>query len=222
MLTDLQIITSFATEETINNCLYALKTKIEFEKAACESITQKKRICDSYKQKVYAKLTTILRRQIFLDTEEAIAFYGKNINVLNDRINLLFNIIDSINDDLDVTFIPDRLFICAYFRINAETFDTILNDPRADIPSEMRMTFRNIEELILSMTTNAIENGNLGQSAWKRLTLKSKFGGNEVQSVEANNVANSVIISNVDEVAKRLGTSYNFKELELEGNKKEG
>ena len=157
MLTDLQIITSFATEETINNCLYTLKTKIEFEKTACESITQKKRICDSYKQKVYAKLTTILRRQIFLDTEEAIAFYGKNINVLNDRINLLFNIIDTINDDLDVTFIPDRLFICAYFRSNAETYDVILNDPRADIPSEMRMTFKNLEELILSMNYKSLQ-----------------------------------------------------------------
>ena len=225
MLTDLEIMTSFATKETINGALYALKTRIDFDKSNVEELTinTKKKISDSYKQKVFVKINTILRRQIFLETDEAIKFYANNTIVLNERMDILFNMIDFINDDLDITFVPDRLFLCAFFRINAETYDIILNDARVDVTDELRRNFRNLEEMILSMTTNAMENGNLGQSAWKRLALKSKFGGNEIQRVESSSVPNKVILATAEDVTKRLNTSYNFAELQLEeNNKKEG
>jgi len=224
MLTDLEIITSFATKETINSTLYSIKTKIDFDKSSCEELTpvKRKKICELYKQKIYTRLTTILRRQIFLDTEEAIKFYCNNINILNERMNILLEIIDFINDDLDVTFIPDRLFVCAFFRINAETYDILLNDIRVDITDQVRKIFTNLEELILSMTTNALENGNLGQSAWKRLSLKAKFGGSEIRTVENNSIPGKVILATTEDVTKRLNTSYNFAELELEENNKEG
>lgn len=225
MLTDLEIMTSFATKETINGVLYALKTRIDFDKNNVEELTinTKKKISDSYKQKVFVKINTVLRRQIFLETDEAIKFYSNNTIVLNERMDILFNMIDFINDDLDITFVPDRLFLCAFFRINAETYDIILNDARVDITDELRRNFRNLEEMILSMTTNAMENGNLGQSAWKRLALKSKFGGNEIQSAESSSVSNKVILATAEDVTKRLNTSYNFAELQLEeNNKKEG
>lgn len=222
MLTDLQIRDSFIKENDIHNNLYTFKTKIDNDITSCENAIERKKVTASYKQKIFVKLNTIFRRQIILNTEEAIGFYTRNIDVLYERIEIFFGILDYIGDNLDIDFIPDRLMLCAYFRIDADTFDILLNDARADITDSVRACFKNIEEFTLSLTTNAIENGLINQSAWKRLSLKARFGGNEVESVNDSFVKGrgTVLLSSSEEVEKRLGTSYNFKELEIE--KKEG
>lgn len=224
MLTDLQIITSFVDENSLHNTLYTYKAKIENDLTECKNVFEKKKVTASYKQKIFTKLQTIFRRQIILEREEAISFYSRNINILNERLDILLNMLDFINEELDVDFFPDRLLLCSYFRIDAETYDVILNDARADITDSMRLVFKNIEEMTLSLTTNAIENGLVNQSAWKRLALKSKFGGNEIQSVNDGYSKNggTVLITSSEEIEKRLGTAYNFKELENLGNNKEG
>lgn len=224
MITDLQIKDSFAKKEYLHNVLFAYKTKIENDSIDCKNAIEKKKVTSSYKQKIFLKLNTIFRRQIVLDTEEAIAFYNRNIDVLNERIDTLFELLEFINDELNVDFIPDRLLLCAYFRVSAETYDVLLNDARADITDSLRSCFKNVEEFTLSLTTNAIENGLVNQGAWKRLALKAKFGGNEIQSVNDGyiNGNKTVLLTSSEDIEKRLGTAYNFKELELEMDKKEG
>lgn len=222
MLTDFQIRDTFVNKDSLHNTLFTYKAKIENETTLCKNIFEKKKVVASYKQKIFVKLHTIFRRQIILDREEAIAFYGRNLDILNDRIELLYDTLNFINEELDVDFVPDRLLLCAYFRIDAETYDVLLNDVRADITESVRLAFKSIEELMLSLTTNAIENGLVNQSAWKRLSLKSKFGGSEVQTVndKIGKGGETILITSSEEIEKRLGTSYNFKELEnLEDNK---
>lgn len=224
MLTDLQIRDTFVDKESLHNILYTYKAKINNDIIECKNVFEKKKVTASYKQKIFVKLQTIFRRQIILEKEEAIKFYNTNADVLNERLDTLFDTLDFINEELDVDFVPDRLLLCSYFRIDAETYDVILNDARADITDSLRMVFRNVEELSLSLTTNAIENGLINQGAWKRLALKSKFGGNEIQSVnDGYSKSNgTVLITSSEEIEKRLGTAYNFKELENLENNKEG
>lgn len=221
MLTDLQIRDTFVTKENLHNVLYTYKAQIQNDLIDCKNVFEKKKVTASYKQKIFVKLNTVFRRQLILETEEAISFYNRNIEILYERVDTLLDMLDFINEELGVDFLMDRLLLCAYFRIDAVTFDIILNDARADITEQLRSCFKNVEELTLSLTTNAIENGLINQSAWKRLSLKAKFGGNEVESVQDGYIKNpnTVLITSAQEIEKRLDTAYNFKELELENNK---
>ena len=221
MLTDLQIRDTFVTKDNLHNVLYTYKAQIQNDLVDCKNVFEKKKVTASYKQKIFMKLNTVFRRQLILETEEAISFYNRNIDVLYERIDTLFYVLEFVSEQLNVDFFPDRLLLCAYFRIDAATFDIILNDARADITEQLRSCFKNVEELTLSLTTNAIENGLINQSAWKRLSLKAKFGGNEVESVQDgyNKNHNTVLVTSAQEIEKRLDTAYNFKELEFEENK---
>ena len=220
-LSTLEIKNSFLRQGDIENVVFRIKSKMQMEISTCETNAEKKKVFKEYRQKIYSKLTTIFRRQVMLSVEEAIKFYSNNDDVLQERIEIYYNILDTINDDLDVVFIPDRLYTCAFFRISADTYSAILNDPRADISTSLKRNFENIEEYIISLTTNGIENGVLNGYAWKKMQLKSKFGGNEIKSVETNPFHNGqlVIEGTGKEAQQRLETNYNFPELEIKENK---
>ena len=137
-----------------------------------------------------------------------------NDDVLNERIDLFFYIIEYINDTLNISYIPDRLMVCAFLRINAESYHALLNDPRADIGLNLRNQIKNLEELIISMTMNGLEQGEINGYAWKKMQLKGEFGGNEIKQVETfNNNSRTVLITSGEDVKKRMESSYNFPEL---------
>ena len=214
MLSPLEIKMTFVSKQSIDEVLYKYKTKMNMDMVDCENQRQRNGLAIAYRQKIFTKLNTIFRRQILLDGEEAIKFYSENSDVLDERINLFFDIIDYINDELNIGFIPDRLFTCAYLRIDTDTYDTMLNDIRADISANLKSQIKNLESFVISMTMNGIENGVVNGYAWKKMQLKSKFGGNEIQSVESQTFkANGILLTNGEEVKKRMNTSYNFPEL---------
>lgn len=221
MLTPMQIKDTFVKKDDIDMALYSMKNKIDMDLNTCDSASARTNILKSWKNKVVIKLNTIFRRQLILDGEEAIKFYSSESESLNERIDILFYIIEYINEDLKIDYIPDRLTLCAYFRINADVYDKILNDISAEISAECQAQFRNIEEFILSLTTNGIENGTLNGYAWKRMQLQAKYGGNEIKSVESSNsnMKSAVVITTSSEVSKRMGTTYNFEELTIEDEK---
>lgn len=220
-LSSMQIKTTFVNKTDIDNLLYTFKAKMNFDLSTCENQTSKNKMAKSYRQKLFTKLNLIFRRQIILNVEEAIKFYSENEETLNERVETFFDMIQFINDDLDMDFIPDRLFVCAYLRVSAETYETMLNDPRADISSNLRNQMKNLEEFVISMTTNGLEQGLVNGYAWKKMQLKAEYGGNEIKSVETQfNKNNSILMVTGDDVRKKMTTNYNFPEL-LDNKKEE-
>lgn len=213
-LSNLQIKMTFVKKEDIENILYKYKAQMENDMAIAENQSQKNKLAKAYRQKIFTKINMVFRRQIVLDTEEAIKFYSQDEDTLDERIDLFFKIIEIINDDLNIDFIPDRLIICAFLRISADTYNIILQEPRADISPNLKNQIRNLEEFVISMTTNGLEQGVLNGFAWKKMQLKAEYGGNEIKSVESNPIKqNSIVITTGAEVQKRMTTNYNFPEL---------
>ena len=205
---------TFVKKEDIENILYKYKAQMENDMAIAENQSQKNKLAKAYRQKIFTKINMVFRRQIVLDTEEAIKFYSQDDDTLDERIDLFFKIIEIINDDLNIDFIPDRLIICAFLRISADTYNIILQEPRADISPNLKNQIRNLEEFVISMTTNGLEQGVLNGFAWKKMQLKAEYGGNEIKSVESNPIKqNSIVITTGAEVQKRMTTNYNFPEL---------
>ena len=210
---------TFISKLDLENLLFKYKTKIDLEMTECENQRQRNAVAIQFKQKIFTALNLTFRRQLILSTDEAIKFYTENDDVLQERIELFFYLIEYLNDTLNIAYIPDRLMICSFLRINADTYQIILNDARGDIGLNLKNQIRNLEEMIISMTFNGLEQGILTSYAWKKMQLKGEFGGNEVKQVETmNNLPRTVLLANGEEVQKRMETSYNFPELLEEKN----
>lgn len=213
-LSFMQIRSTFIDENDLLKIIYKYKAKIDIEIETCENQIEKNKIAKSYQQKLFTSLNVAFRRQIILSTEEAIKFYSSNDDVLEERINVFFDLIQKIQDDLNMEFIPDRLFVCSFFRISAETYQTLLLDPRADISQNLKNQIHNLEEFIISMTTNGLEQGVVNGFAWRKMQLKAEYGGNEIKAVESYQQRNAqLVITTREDVQKRMGTNYNFPEL---------
>lgn len=213
-LSSMQIKMTFVNKEDIYKILYKYKSQMQFDIENCENQTSKNKTAKSYRQKLFTALSIAFRRQIILSTEEAIKFYSNDDDILEERINLFFEIIGFIQDEMNMDFIPDRLFACSFFRISAETYQTILVDPRSDISQNLKNQIHNLEEFIISMTTNGLEQGVVNGFAWRKMQLKGEFGGNEIKSVETFSSKNAqLVITTREDVQKRMGTNYNFPEL---------
>lgn len=214
-LSSMQIKMTFVNKEDIYKILYKYKSQMQFDIKECENQTSRNKVAKSYRQKLFTALSIAFRRQIILSTEEAIKFYSNDDDILEERINLFFEIIEFIQDEMDMDFIPDRLFVCAFFRISAETYQTILADPRADISQNLKNQIHNLEEFIISMTTNGLEQGVVNGFAWRKMQLKAEYGGNEIKAVESSPQRNTqLVITTREDVQKRMGTNYNFPELQ--------
>ena len=210
----LEIKNTFISKDNIDNILFKYKTKMDLDMVECENQRQRNSLAKEFKQKIFTSLNIAFRRQIILSLEEAIKFYSNNDDVLVERINIFLDTIEYINDTLNISYIPDRLMVCSFLRINAETYNTLLNDPRADISLTVKTQIKNLEEMIISMTMNGLEEGLINGYAWKKMQLKAEFGGNEVKQVETfNNQPRTVLLATGEEVKKRMASSYNFPEL---------
>lgn len=213
-LSSQEIKNTFISKNDIDNILFKYKAKIDVDMVECENQRQRNAMAINYKQKIFTSLNIAFRRQIILSTEEAVKFYTDNDDVLNERIKIFLDTIEYINDTLNIPYIPDRLMVCSFLRINADTYNTLLNDPRADIGLLVKTQIRNLEELIISMTMNGLEEGLISGYAWKKMQLKAEFGGNEVKQVETlSNQPRTVLLATGEEVQKRMKSSYNFPEL---------
>lgn len=215
-MSPLEIINTFITRESVENILFKYKSKIEFDMTDCESKSQRQKnaIAKEYKQKIFTALNIAFRRQIILTTEEAINFYSSNEDILEERINIFLDTIEYINDTLNIAYIPDRLMVCSFLRISAETYQVLLNDPSADISLFVKNQIQNLEEMIISMTMNGLEQGVINGYAWRKMQLKGEYGGNEIKQVETfNSRPKAILLATGEEVQKKMKSSYNFPEL---------
>lgn len=219
MINNYDIIRGFVKEEDIEKVLDEFATKSAFEldiadKKAVKTLERR------LKQQIYFKLSLIFKRQIQLNSNEAIAFYNANIDVLKERINLLYHIIEKINCEMNLIFIPDKLTIASYLRISADTFISMLED--ATVLPETQQLFRELNEYILSMTQAGLENGVLNNYAWHRLQLKGKFGGQDIEIRKESETQKAILITS--DIQRKLASDYDFTAL-LENKteeKKEG
>ena len=169
---------------------------------------------NSYKQKIFVKLNFIFRRQMILTEQEATNFYNDEdyLEFIQDRITALFDVIDYINNDMGVLYIPDKMTICAYFRISADLWSSFIG--YGNLNETVRNMFIALEEFIISATTTGVENGFLNSIAWKKLELKGKYGGNDV-SYSTSNVGNQrqvvdPVIEKQKELEHKLKNKYDF------------
>lgn len=213
-MTDTEVKNGFISNDSLNLLLNTIKSKMNIDLSLCENQKQRNETSKEYRQKLFVKLSVAFKKQGLLDGTDLIRYFSTYNNYLLERIEMYYNMIEFINDELNIDFYPDRLFTCAFFRMDAETYNKILVDPSVEISQELKRQIKGIEEFILSMTTNGLEQGSLKGFAWKRMQLKAEYGGNEVKSVESNNFKNNVIsITTSEDVNKRLESSYQFPEL---------
>ena len=159
---------------------------------------------NSYKQKIFVKLNFIFRRQMLLTEQEATNFYNDEeyLEFIQDRITALYDVIDYINNDMGVLYIPDKMTICAYFRISADLWTSFIG--YGNLNETVRNMFIALEEFIISATTTGVENGFLNSIAWKKLELKGKYGGNDVSYSTTNIGGQRQIVDPVVEKQKEL------------------
>ena len=207
-----EILSTFTTKDDLLRVIASLKNQIELEIEASE-IKDK----SLYRQQVFVKLNLIFRRQIVLSEEEAKEFYENNPFFFEERVNLFYELIDMVNNEIKVAYIPDKLTLCAFFRITAETWDSFVS-PYADLKDSIKRVFISLEEFIISMTTTGVEIGQLKPIAFEKMKLKGKFGGNNIE-YHQNPKINSATVITMQEAANKessfIASKYDsFQKLE--------
>ena len=133
--------------------------------------------------------------------------------MLNEQIDLLYFIIDQVNTLMGITYIPDKLTVCSFLRINAETFDFMQTD--ATIEPGVQEIFNNLNEFLLSLTQMGLESGSLNRYAWERLQLKNKYGGHGIEK-KVNTESQTTLIVSTD-IQRKLSSDYDFSKM-IESN----
>lgn len=211
-MTDDQVLQTFISREDVIRVIANLKSQIELE-----AETSKRKDKSLYRQQVFVKMNLIFRRQIVLTEKEACDFYNSHYSFLKDRVDLFYEIIDKINNDINVAYIPDKLTLCSFFRVSAEIWENFINNYSVD--EKVRSLFLSLEEFIISMTTTGIEIGQLSPSAFNKMRLKGKFGGNNLEYHEQpRSTAQTIINMQESTETKYLANKYNFKQLEDKSN----
>ena len=169
----------------------------------------------SYKQKIFVKLNYIFRLQLPLSDSEAEMFYNdqENFTFIYDRYKLYYNIIEYINNEMDILYIPDKMTTCAFFRISPDMWTTFLNYGNLN-DSRVKGIFESIESFLISSITTGVENGQLNKQAWRKLELKGKYGGNDVEYSVNNQQGNQSVLTAISnkhqELENKLKGKYNF------------
>ncbi len=218
-MNNVEILSSFITKDDLLRVISSLKNQIELEIEASE-------IKDKalYRQQVFVKLNLIFRRQIVLSEDEAKDFYESNPFFFEERVNLFYELIDMVNNEIKVAYIPDKLTLCAFFRITAETWDNFVSS-YSTIKESIRRTFVSLEEFIISMTTTGVEIGQLKPIAFEKMKLKGKFGGSNLE-YHQNPKINSATVITMQEAANKessfIASKYDaFQKLENKVDKTE-
>lgn len=216
MLDNFDIARGFIKKEDIDLVLTKYSEHAEVERLSCAP-ANRKQLEKDLRVQLALKLKIIFQRQIILTFQEAYQYYNANYEELMQRADNLYEMIDSINSTLNITFIPDKLLICSYFRVNAETFDKLLCDAQVD--TQVQTIFQNVNEFILSMAQIGLENGVLGSYTWNRLRLKSQFGGHEIEMHKEDKAPNLIIAST--DIQRKLANDYDFTKLIESADSKE-
>ena len=78
------------------------------------------------------------------------------------------------------------------------------------------MSFSLHKSFLISSITTGVENGQLNKIAWRKLELKGKYGGNDVEYSTGSNSQNNTILGVVNdkhkELENKLKNKYNFIE----------
>lgn len=220
MLSNERIYESFCNADDVWAVLYRFEEAIKTNLFNVEDVSDDKKktaqyisaLSNSYKQKIFVKLNYIFRRQLVLSEEEASNFYNDEDyeEFVFSRFTMLYDIIEYINNDMGILYIPDKLTICAYFRISADLWTTFIN--YGNLKEDIKKLFVSVEEFIISSTTTGIENGLLNASAWRKLELKGKYGGNEVgySTTRVPQQQADPVIEKQKELEHKLKNKYDF------------
>lgn len=215
MLNNFDISRGFIKQEDIETMLAQYSEHADVERMGCIPANLKN-VEKNLRVQLALKLKIAFQRQIVLDFQEAYQYYNANIMELQDRANLLYDIIEDVNGKLNITYIPDKLTIASYFRVSAETFDKLLDDVQVD--PKVQQIFQNVNEFILSIAQIGLENGVLGSYTWNRLRLKSEFGGHEIEMHKGDSTP-QVLIASTD-IQRKLASDYDFTKM-IEQTKEE-
>ena len=216
MLTNYDISRGFVKEEDIQTILNKYSEHAEVERVSC--IPQnRKNVEKDLRVQLALKLKLAFSRQIVLSFVEAYQYYNAYPNELQELINRLYDIIDITNTGMNITYIPDKLTICSYFRVSAETFDKLLEDAQVD--PQVQTMFQTVNEFILSTAQIGLENGVLGQYTWNRLRLKTQYGGHAIEVHNEEKTPN-VIIASTD-IKRKLASDYDFTKMIESADSKE-
>lgn len=218
-LSNFDILRGFVSKEDIDKILSQFNEHVEIERLGCKPQALN-RVNKELKTQIALKLKIIFQRQIALSFQEAFQFYNSNPLILQERLDILYDIIEKVNTEINVTYIPDKLTVASFFRVNAETFDKLMNDAQVD-PS-VQSAFINVNEFILSTAQIGLETGALNSYTWNRLQLKNKYGGHEIE-IHKGESAPQVLIASTD-IQRKLASDYDFTKLlgEKEETKEEG
>ena len=209
MLNNFDIGRGFVKQEDIKQVLDIFKVKAELKRDLA-SKSELARLEKELRNQLYFKLKIIFQRQIILEFKEAIQYYNANTDALYEKINYLYDIIDYINDDMNIVFIPDKLLVASYLRVNAQVFDMLMND--AQVEPNVQEAFKNLNEFIMAITQAGLENGVLNGYSWSRLQLKARFGGNEIEMHNMRSETTPLIITSND-IQRKLASDYDFTKL---------
>lgn len=210
---------TFCKKENIYQVLDSIKEKrqAEIDRSIEQSMSTGKAtlmFTKNYQQAIFVKLNTIFRLQYVLNETEAFNFYSREENFALKQINLFYEIIDYINSDIGIVYIPDRITLAAFFRVNIETWDKLVND-MGDLPDRIRDTLKGLDEYIISLATNGVESDSIKNSALKRLEMKTKYGGHGVEYANPLGTDNIIIDDKRQSIRGKLGSGgkYNFSSI---------
>ena len=221
MLNNFDIERGFIKEEEIDKLLYDFQCRMNVVDDGDYDEKVRMKLYRGVNQVCATRLRIAFQRQIQLDWKEAYEFYNSHIETLLDRLKLFYDILDKLND-MGITYIPDKLTLCSFLRVGADTFDMLMTDAQVEI--EVQKVFRELNEFILSLTQIGLETGALNSYAWQRLQLKTKFGGHEISKPETERKEQMVIVSG--DIQRKLASDYDFTKMIAESEstkeKKEG
>lgn len=203
---------TFCKKENIYQVLDSFKVQMEEE--IFNNVTSNKPILKNFQQSLFVKLNTIFRLQYVLSETEAFNFYSREDTFTIKQVNLFYEIVDYINNEIGVVYIPDRLTLAAFFRVNIDTWEMLVND-MSELENRVRDTLKGLDEYIISLATNGVESNTIKQTALKRLEMKSKFGGHGVEYANPLGATNLIIDDKRQSIKGKLGNGgkYNFANI---------
>lgn len=216
MLNNYDIERGFLKKEDIDKLLYDFKTRVSIMEDMQLDSKARIKMIKGINQTVATRLRIAFQRQIQLDEKESLVYYNAHIEQLRERIDIFYYILEYLND-IDITYIPDKLTTCSFFRVSADTFDFLLKDAQVDV--DVQKEFNAINEFILSLTQIGLETGALNNYAWNRLQLKNKYGGHEIAKPETSDSKTTLVISG--DIQRKLANDYDFTKMIEEKEKKE-
>lgn len=205
----------FINRQDLMRVLDDFENTIDIERASVLP-TLLKTLDKKLKMQLGLKLKLVFQRQIQLTFDEAYQYYNTNIEMLNDRVELLYDVLEKINE-MNISYVIDKLTVASYFRVDAETFDKLLND--ALVEESVQMIFKGVNELLLSIAQIGLESGVLNNYTWNRLQMKSKFGGQEIEMHKTENQKPTIIVAT--DIQRKLANDYDFISMIESANNKD-